>query len=128
MMSNCKDSFYAKHGFEEAETTTAEGEALVVAVGAWSKVIKQIKSLERSVGAQRYEDVEKNILTRRDWEEFVWKPDTYQPDDFRSGTVEFRRVIDAYRQGTAPVARDGSIAKPGRLQGPALAARRESSG
>ena len=112
MMSNCDDSFYAKHGFATAETEKTQDDALVVAVGAWSEVIKQIKSLERAVGAQGYEDVGKNILTRSDWAEFVWKPDTDPEDHYGSGIVEFTRVMGAYRQGTAPVPRDGSSAKP----------------
>lgn len=111
MMSNCEDSFYAKRGFGRAEMEKAD-EALIVAVGAWSAVIKQIKSLERAVGAQGYEDVAKNILTRPDWEEFVWKPDADHEDGNRSGAVEFTRVIDAYRQGMAPLGRDGSSATP----------------
>jgi len=105
MMSNASDSFYARHGFDKAEAGLGHATGQITAVAAWSKVIAKIRALERAVGAKGYEIADKNILTRKDWETLVWKPDADHAPDLRADTVPCTDLLDKYRQGVAPVAR-----------------------
>lgn len=108
MMSDAGGSFYQELGFTAAEGVGEDNvdiEGRLSAVGAWAKVIKDIKKVGQTISAEAYVQHTFNVLTKSATADDTApdKESTGPPTDTQENwRIGLTRVLEAYLHGVAP--------------------------